>query len=320
MNSGFEALAGVVALAGYVLLLLRFFSGERARGRFVGRPEPAVDEAWLRAKVFSLSPEEAGAAWLDSVTAFQVVAVIARLVDEGKLSKHVESTGPSRTARNVRLRLLAPLDRFDGYERALLVALFVDGTAETSTDRITEYYGQGKGRIVEAMTPALLARMARDPELRDVVAAPSLVRTALLFGVSAALFVSAGNFQGLFMASLFVWATSAGAWGVAAESSRTAIGGRAEAILTGVVALWPLGMGVVCVVMDRQRHTALFSGWSLVGLALMSLAVCSSVLNAARTRSGSGRNARRWAFAGPSSWGWRGALRRPLLHALARMR
>lgn len=137
--------------AGILFLLLlaaatRLIRHERSLGRF--RPLPpdsAITRDWLRENVFSLPPEVVGAAWDKQTGRYEVAAVIARLVQEGKISSRVEefilpilNIRINRLA-NLHMSLKVPRSSFSGYERKLVDGLFIDGD-ETDTRTIRQYY------------------------------------------------------------------------------------------------------------------------------------------------------------------------------------
>ncbi|HEY6147214.1 MAG TPA: DUF2207 domain-containing protein, partial [Thermoanaerobaculia bacterium] len=109
---------------------IAFYRREAALGR-LNTPvaAAAIDEAWLDRHLFTLLPEEAGALWDDTIGAPEVTAVLARLTAE----KKIESVA---SAKEMTMRLKAPLDTFHGYERELIQALFFGGRTETSTSEI----------------------------------------------------------------------------------------------------------------------------------------------------------------------------------------
>lgn len=139
------ALSGLLFLhlLAAAILLIRH---ERRLGRFRPLPpESSVTREWLAEHVFSLPPEVVGAAWDKQTGQYEVAAVIARLVQEEKISSRVEEFVLPilniRIARlaNLHMRLEVPRASFSGYERTLVDGLFVDGD-ETDTRSIRQYY------------------------------------------------------------------------------------------------------------------------------------------------------------------------------------
>jgi hypothetical protein len=130
-------------LGGTALFVFLFVRRERAVGRFQPLPDPAsIDRGWLDANVFKFPPEVVGAAWDDRTGAAEVAAVIARLVQEGKLSSSIDKGGFLKSDDLV-LKLLQPKASFQGYEAALVKSLFFEGDT-TSTQKIKAHY-KGKG-------------------------------------------------------------------------------------------------------------------------------------------------------------------------------
>jgi uncharacterized membrane protein YgcG len=103
-------------------------------------------------------PEVIGAAWDGSVGEPEVGAVVARLVQEGKLRSKVTPLG------DLALELLVDREALDGYERALVDGLFVNGDA-TSTEKIRSHYrALGRG-----FNPAALIEAGVSKRVEDVV-------------------------------------------------------------------------------------------------------------------------------------------------------
>lgn len=142
-------------VAGSLMLLLAFYRRERAAGRYAPLPH-VVDEAWLREHVLSLPPEVVGAAWDRHTGAAEVAGLLARLVQEEKLASRVEADeGPGSKDPVLHLELLVPRDDFDGYERALIDALFFDDRQETDTKTVKERYRESGFDPAGKISPVL---------------------------------------------------------------------------------------------------------------------------------------------------------------------
>jgi uncharacterized membrane protein YgcG len=128
-------------LGGLATIGIAFYRSENALGRFAPlAPRDSIDESWLREHVFSMLPEEVGAAWDDTTSSPEVAAVLARMVSEKKLASDVYQTkGFLHSSENLRLRLLVPRGNLKGYERTLVDALFVSGEV-TDTEKIRAHY------------------------------------------------------------------------------------------------------------------------------------------------------------------------------------
>jgi hypothetical protein len=149
-----------------------FFRHESSRGRFAPLPEQAgIDEAWLARHVFHLAPETVGATWDKSTSSQEVAAILARLVLEKKLSSRLEPLKiplfgwqiPGQDT--LHLTLLRSRSSLNGYERALIDALFVDGD-QTDTRLIRSYYRK-KGH---AFQPAEKIRGQLERRVRQLTA------------------------------------------------------------------------------------------------------------------------------------------------------
>src|SRR5262245_18673752 len=100
--------------------------------------------------------EVVGAAWDDDVGTPEVVALIARLVGEGKLESDVARSGANAS---MTLRLKADRSALEGHERTLVDALFFDGRPETSTKDVRAHYRKTGFDPVAAIRPELEARV-----------------------------------------------------------------------------------------------------------------------------------------------------------------
>ena len=127
-------------------LAVRLFIHERRTGRF--QPLPSAKEIsrkWLDKTVFCHPPEVVGAVWDKHTSQHEVAAVIARLVQEKRISSWVEEfILPFFNIRIARLATLhmtlkVPRSSFSGYEKKLIDGLFISGDS-TDTRTIRKYY------------------------------------------------------------------------------------------------------------------------------------------------------------------------------------
>lgn len=132
-------LLSFAAALGAILFL--FHRGEEVLGRFAPlTPVSSIDKSWLEANVFTMLPEEVGAAWDDSTAGPEVAAVLARMVSEGKLKTEVFRTrGLFKSSETLRMELLVDRNSLSGYEGKLVKALFVSGDV-TDTVKIRKHY------------------------------------------------------------------------------------------------------------------------------------------------------------------------------------
>jgi len=137
----------IVTLWIFVLVRgMNFLAHERKRGRFHPLvPVDEVNESWLGRHVFTLAPEVVGATWDKRTDSCEVAAVLARMVQEKKMSSRVEQEvipwlgWKIPGVYTLHLRLLFPRSTLRGYERELVDGLFIDGDA-TSTKKVKKYY------------------------------------------------------------------------------------------------------------------------------------------------------------------------------------
>jgi uncharacterized membrane protein YgcG len=165
--------APLVALLGVVALGFWALRRERAVGRFAALPpRDTVDRAWLREHVFSLPPEEIGAAWDRDVGAAEVAAMLARLQLEGKISSRVEGRRFLLAKPILHLELLVDRSRFDEAERKLIDGLFPAGD-KTDTHLLRSHYRRSGFDPAGAIRAALLGRLGRRPGFAGSRARPS---------------------------------------------------------------------------------------------------------------------------------------------------
>lgn len=138
--------AVLLFVAGVAFFVLRVLAQERGRGRFA----PVV--AKLDEEVLALQPEVAGAAWDRKVGPAEVAAVLARLAQEKKIATHVEGK------KTLHMKLLVDRSDLEGYERALVSAMFVNGDS-TDTDAIRRHYASSGFDPAEKIRNGVEARL-----------------------------------------------------------------------------------------------------------------------------------------------------------------
>jgi uncharacterized membrane protein YgcG len=282
-------LGGLAAV--FVLLYLGWRRRETVLGRFAPlTPVAAIDPPWLEKNLLSLSPEEAGALWDESIGAPEVAAVLARLSSEKKLA--TEASGKKLT-----MRLLVPVAELQGYDRDLVQALFFSGRKETDTEAIKAHYKSSGFDPASKIKSGLEARLKTHPDFQDKAPPQGGSLTAVLFLAGLA------------------------AHGAAVLSDREDLGAAIGAAITYLVIF---GIGALCAWRFQKRVDRL-DAWSplvlwvpalllyfawlgvreggrspaivVIGTMLLRLAVVSGVFFIAKTRNGPHRIARRKALA-----------------------
>lgn len=125
---------GVFALLGLALAAAGLmFAQENAAGRFAPLAQEQVDASWLREHILKYPAELVSAAWDDSIGRAEVVALLARLTTEGKLTSRVTDDGMT-------LHLVGSKIKLKGYEKTLIDKLFYGGRTTTSTEDIKSHY------------------------------------------------------------------------------------------------------------------------------------------------------------------------------------
>jgi uncharacterized membrane protein YgcG len=273
-------------LAGIVALYVAFRRRETALGRFAPLPPPgAIDAAWLEENVFSMLPEEAGALWDESIGAPEVAAVVARLAAEKKIEAKADG-------KKLTLKRLVPLDHFSGYEKSLVQALFVDGD-ETDTDRIKKHYRGSGFDPAEKIRKGLEGNLARFSDSRDASERAPRSPTALLLlsGIAVLVFLAVtksedpGTIIGLFIFQGVVY-------GVALIFASVFRKRLDRLDLFSLSFLWApllfLYSSYRGIAGGGQSGLALF-----IGLLLLRLGISNNLFNAAETRDGPKKIARR---------------------------
>jgi uncharacterized membrane protein YgcG len=132
----------LVVLFPFVTWRLKLYlAHEERNGRFAPLPAvAAIDDAWLAEHVLKHPPEKVGNLWDNRTGEAEVAAILARLVQQGRLISRIETRRRVLHEEAVlHLRIPSPRPEFNAYESALIDALFVDGDA-TDTARVREYY------------------------------------------------------------------------------------------------------------------------------------------------------------------------------------
>jgi uncharacterized membrane protein YgcG len=269
----------------------RWRTRENALGRFAPlRPAESIDAAWLKANVFSLSPEEAGALWDDSIGPPEVTAVLARLAAEKKIA--TETQGKKLT-----MRLLVPRGSLHGYEGELVSGLFFSNRTETDTDAVKQHYRSSGFDPASKIKPGLQAKLAGHPDFQDrSTRAPLWPALGILVLGAAALVLSVvvgGELPGTAIASGIAYLVLAGVGAACAVavSRRT---DRSELVSFGF--LW-LPMLLLLLAFWGFRATDSVTPWRVAGVFLLRLSLVVLVFGLAATRDGPKRIARRKALA-----------------------
>jgi hypothetical protein len=138
------------------------FQRARDRGHFAPlRGDADIDAGSIEKHLLPHEPEVVGAAYDREIGSAEVMAVLARLEREGKLTSTVDK-------RQLQLELRAPRDAFVGYERMLVEKLFFAGD-HTSTAMIRSHYrnfdpAEVLRRSLSPKVDAVLGRMHCGPE------------------------------------------------------------------------------------------------------------------------------------------------------------
>lgn len=200
------AMALLILLGATALAMLGFFWREESWGRFVPVTTNQIDDRWIAEHILKYPAEVVGAAWDDSIGTPEVVALIARLVREGKLESEVAGNGSGKPSMTLRLKV----DRstLDGHERTLVDALFFDGRTESSTEDVRSHYSDRGFNPIEVIRSELDARVQLLLESGDSPG-PNGLTSAMLFLACAAMLAGAWYLGGTDGATPFFLAIAA---------------------------------------------------------------------------------------------------------------
>ena len=288
-----------------------FFQWEKALNRFERLlPTSVVNEQWLENELFIYKPEVVGATWDKTTTTAEVSAVLARLVQEGKMKSwltpylipffNIKFPGMPPI---LHLKLLQPKDSFSGYEYTLINGLFVDGSDSTDTQTIRKYYQKKR----KTFDPVLKLREPLNRQMKKLVKEG---HSALdMIWVPTVVLAFAGFF--LLLANAFLH--------------------KAEFIpfqapgMFGIVQIWVIGFAMAL----HYRNSVLSLGWRLfavfflvccvligfciflffpvsslllLGLFCMAMAITNNVINLAKSRDSTEGLALRRKFASAQNY------------------
>jgi hypothetical protein len=286
----------VALLVALFVLLGRLYARERALGRFAAlTPQREITRKWLDAYVFNHLPEVAGAAWDDSTSAPEVAAILARLVQEKKLSSSVETEGVWIFRKEI-LHLKLEVDRkqLQEHERALIGVLFESHDDTTDTGRVRARY-RSKG-----FDPSLVIR----PRLEQIVelttpgpegTAPTKHTTLMLLGGTAVLMGLTALRRPADMAvGPLAMVACLPAYFLALALANQWQRRVSDLVLGALTFLIPLGVMVAAfIVLLLVEGQFRLGPWVLAGLTCWVLALSNSALNAASSRQSPERIAMR---------------------------
>jgi hypothetical protein len=277
-------------VAAMLALIAVFFRREAGVGRFASPVSGSVvTDAWLHETVFRHRPEVVGAAWDERTDAAEVTAVLARLEQEGKIKSRVESSKVwVFTTTTLHLELTVDRSKLRDYECALIDGLFFGHRTKVTSDEIREHYRRTgfnpSGKISSPLKSIVERLVPDDPALP----APSAMPTVLLAVAGIASFIASARTReydlvvgipgivGAMILFLGVMLPAARVW-------RDRVEGAATATLWFFVPLALMSAALLGVVLTGFQRVGLLS---LVGMALIALAITRSVLSMAAWRYG----------------------------------
>jgi uncharacterized membrane protein YgcG len=300
--------APVLALLGVLAFGIWALRREYAVGRLAALPPPdTIDWAWLRERVFSLPPEEIGAAWDREVGAAEVAAMLARLQLEGKISSRVEER---KLFSNpvLHLQLLVDRSQFGPAERKLIDGLFPKGD-QTDTRLLRSHYRTSGFDPAGTIRTALFGSLGRRAGFAGSRPRPSRLPSALLLlagglGCVAAILLAprdAGVVVALAGGLVFSWLPAYAA-AFRHRNRVSGLGASGAVILVGLLG----GLFAFARLAGLPGQSAISV---VAGLALL-LGLTRSVATAVQTREDQAAIARRRDLARARAW-LAAELRRP---------
>ena len=276
-----EVVRGVQIILGVtVLAAVWFLVREQRLGRFAPL-EQQVDEPWLREHVLKYPAEAVAAAWDETVGSAEVVALIARMVAEGKLASTI-GKGKGASA-SMTLRLKVDRTTLSGHERTLVDKLFFNGRTETSTNIVRAHY-RAKG-----FNPA----SEIEPELKSAV--DNLLpagQSPRRFGISSAVLFTLGaglilmkwsqGYPGAFVVTLAMLVVT-GIGQFAGHQFRAYLEWGRRAALLCLMPAFAIAVGVALYLWFRAGAVEL-QPMTVVGIVAVALACINSSINALKSR------------------------------------
>lgn len=277
VRMGAVAALALAPLAGIAWLVRR----ERATGRLAGIATHHVNAAWLDRHLFPHPAEVVGAAWEEDIGGAEVGATIARMAREGKLRTEV------RDGDRLRLRLLVDERTLRDHEKALVEKLFV-GRETTDTDFIKSHYAG------EGFDPSQVIRPWLEGQVRALLGEPArawsaahwLFLSAAVTAVVVAVLGARADPLWLVQCALFAGGMLVvfGMAGMLAARWRHRIDWGALRTLTfALPSALVLAVPAVLLLLPLRVDLPLTS---VLGLALLALALWGATLLMARSRHG----------------------------------
>lgn len=188
-----------IAIAG-ILLTIYFYSAEARKGLFAPLvAQSAIDEQWLQKNVFLLPPEAVGAAWDETIGSHEVAAVIARMVQEKKLTTWITPAEGLAKKPVLNMKLEVDWKTLPADEQKLVEALFL-GNTQTDTAMIQQHYRSTGFQPQKLIHDSINATLDSVPVWRE--SAKAISNGEILTGAFALLsavlaFLTAGTLQAL---------------------------------------------------------------------------------------------------------------------------
>ncbi len=300
----------VVTLGGMLLLVGRLYQQAARQGRFAAPASmDVVTPEWLQSQVFAQPPEVVGAAWDNRTDAPEVAALLARLVQEGKLASRVETQKMLMFTRHIlHLELKVARDNLQPHERALISKLFFDGGLQTDTDAVKAHYRKSGFDPASVIRSALTASVARlvpgvDAATQRAANAQSRRITLALVGVAVVLLVIgivANRFD--WLAVVFVLPIT-GLWYLVARALATRWRDAVtHVVLRSAFVLVPLAVLAAVFSWFVVRDVWLISATTLAALAVWLLALGHSLVANARSTQSPERTALRQRLVVARNW------------------
>jgi uncharacterized membrane protein YgcG len=264
---------------------LSLYIRDRHLGKFAPLYPPSkVTRSWVEREILSMPPEVVGAAWDDTTSSAEVSAVLARMVQEGKLASRIETRQILIFRRHLlHLELKADRNSLPDYERKLVNALFFSGNS-TDTEAVRKHYNKTGFDPVEKIRKPLEERVKTltrpDKNGPKFAWLPTFLLFLAAVASTAAVFVYRQNdFRDTLVAmgvttGIFIFAS------IAAYAYKTRI---TTPRFRFILFLLPLLLMSACLAGFALYMKPNIGGLPLAAITVYVLCLCNSIFNNART-------------------------------------
>ncbi|HET7710357.1 MAG TPA: DUF2207 domain-containing protein, partial [Thermoanaerobaculia bacterium] len=196
LSSAARLAGGGALVAIFAAIVAIFFRHERQVGRFEKWDELLPEgEGWLQNNIFAYAPEVIGAAWDETSSEPEVAALLARLIQEGKIRSVPKEI--NKTYSMMQLELTVPRTELEEHEKTLVDALFVSGNVTDRAKIRTRYRAAGFDPAARLRPPMMrkvesVTTRAFGPVTTVSFNVGVLLMVSVVFALVAGIFTSGG--------------------------------------------------------------------------------------------------------------------------------